>query len=275
MYLEGILLSISSLLDEPAIEDPLVPEIAAQYLKDKAVYDEIAVMYTRKYAHGKLPILLKNVTRAIGASWQSKFVCERLLEMQRRATALIQVLKTEPEKLFDFDGELGESEPQYQGMAANFLKDALAKYMNLLFQLSSEMAVLSQTFDDKITLRDIVTSNFGQLEIFFDSCAGEFRAFVTSQVWRQAFPLLPHFGNDTTRGTGQGHTYEFLNREYIPRRRLHLNDEAHDPIPSRIQMVALLRTKTGKFVAPWLKRLEGLIQEARLLNADLEISPGK
>lgn len=164
MYLEGILLSISSLLDEPAIEDPLVPEIAAQFLKDRAVYDEIAMMYTRRYAHGNPPVLSKNATRATGASWQSRFLRERLSEIQHRTTVLIQALQVEPRTMLRSTKGLAEYHED-EGATA-LLKEALGCYIGFLFQLNSELVVLSQTLDDPNTLHAIAVSKFEGLEIF-------------------------------------------------------------------------------------------------------------
>ena len=45
-----MLLSISSLLAEPNPDDPLVPEIAKLYNKNKAKHDENAREFTIKYA---------------------------------------------------------------------------------------------------------------------------------------------------------------------------------------------------------------------------------
>lgn len=45
-----VLLSISSLLTGPNPDDPLVPEIAQLYKKDRAKYDKTAREWTMKYA---------------------------------------------------------------------------------------------------------------------------------------------------------------------------------------------------------------------------------
>jgi ubiquitin-protein ligase len=272
MYLEGILLSISSLLDEPAIDDPLVPEIAAQFLKDRTVYDEIATMYTRRYAHGDPPVLSTNATRATGSSWQSRFLRERLSEIQHRTTVLIQALQVKPRTMFRSTERLAKS---YDGERATaFLKDTLGHYIGFLFQLTSELAVLSQTLDDPNTLHAIAVTKFDELERFFDSCAGEFRALAIDERWRKAFPSLPFFRNDTTRGTGQAHTYKFLDRESDLRREdwIFLDQEI-DPTASSTQILLLLQDKTQRFVTPWLGRLEGLVRIARLLNGNLTLSP--
>lgn len=45
-----VLLSILSLLTDPNPDDPLVPEIANQYLEDRPKYESTAREWTRKYA---------------------------------------------------------------------------------------------------------------------------------------------------------------------------------------------------------------------------------
>jgi len=45
-----VLLSICSLLNDPNPKDPLVPDIADLYIKDKAKYEETAKAWTLKYA---------------------------------------------------------------------------------------------------------------------------------------------------------------------------------------------------------------------------------
>lgn len=47
---EKLLLSILSILDDPGLEDPLVPEIAETYLRDPDLYRENACKYTIQYA---------------------------------------------------------------------------------------------------------------------------------------------------------------------------------------------------------------------------------
>ncbi|VUC25215.1 unnamed protein product [Clonostachys rosea] len=50
LKLSHTLRSIASLLADPGLDDPLVPEIAVTYLTDRARFNENAAMYTRKYA---------------------------------------------------------------------------------------------------------------------------------------------------------------------------------------------------------------------------------
>jgi ubiquitin-conjugating enzyme E2 D/E len=46
-----VLLSIASLVDNPGLEDPLVPEIAETYCRDRKAYEENARVYTKRYAN--------------------------------------------------------------------------------------------------------------------------------------------------------------------------------------------------------------------------------
>ena len=48
--LDKVILSILSILDDPGLEDPLVPEIAETYLRDPDLYRENACKYTIQYA---------------------------------------------------------------------------------------------------------------------------------------------------------------------------------------------------------------------------------
>ncbi len=50
LTISKVLLSVSSLLDDPNPSDPLVTEIAEQYTRDRAKHDSIAREWTRKYA---------------------------------------------------------------------------------------------------------------------------------------------------------------------------------------------------------------------------------
>jgi ubiquitin-conjugating enzyme E2 D/E len=50
LSISKVLLSICSLLTDPNPKDPLVPDIADVYIKNKAEYDTIALEWTRRYA---------------------------------------------------------------------------------------------------------------------------------------------------------------------------------------------------------------------------------
>ena len=50
LTISKILLSICSLMDDPNPDDPLMPDIANLYKKNKIKHDEYAKNYTSKYA---------------------------------------------------------------------------------------------------------------------------------------------------------------------------------------------------------------------------------
>jgi len=50
LTISSVLLSISSLLTDPNPNDPFVPEIAQQYLRDRQKHDSYAREWTQKYA---------------------------------------------------------------------------------------------------------------------------------------------------------------------------------------------------------------------------------
>lgn len=52
LTISKVLLSISSLLTDPNPNDPLVPEIAQLYLKDKEKHDATAADWVKRYATG-------------------------------------------------------------------------------------------------------------------------------------------------------------------------------------------------------------------------------
>ncbi|XP_042389730.1 ubiquitin-conjugating enzyme E2 10-like isoform X2 [Zingiber officinale] len=47
-----VLLSICSLLTDPNLDDPLIPEIAHMYKTDRNMYEATAISWTQKYAMG-------------------------------------------------------------------------------------------------------------------------------------------------------------------------------------------------------------------------------
>jgi len=52
LTVSAVLLSISSMLDEPNPRDPLMPQIAQQFENDRLTHDSIAREWTLKYASG-------------------------------------------------------------------------------------------------------------------------------------------------------------------------------------------------------------------------------
>jgi ubiquitin-protein ligase len=249
MHLESILLSICALLDEPDVEDPLVPEIAAQYLQDKSRYEEIAREYTSRYARGETPVLtVTETSRATQqVSWQAAFLKERLEQIRVRNTALIQAL----------DGQPRLDPEESLSVSAEDARD----YVKLLYQLSLELGVLGQAFDDGTYLSVLSPAKFEELQNFFDFCSGEFRTLVYDEKWKTAFPNLPALGNDATRGTGNSFTYHFLERGRVT------SVPLGEPIPES-------DSNPGKQEAEYLKvnfrlkRLERLVKHAKWLNGD-------
>lgn len=71
MYdLANTVISISSLLEDPGLEDPLVPEIAETYVTNRSIYDENARVYTERYAR-KISPTLETIERFV-------WICEKL-----------------------------------------------------------------------------------------------------------------------------------------------------------------------------------------------------
>jgi len=50
LTISKVLLSICSLLSDPNPKDPLMPEIADEYIRNKEMYEENALAWTRRYA---------------------------------------------------------------------------------------------------------------------------------------------------------------------------------------------------------------------------------
>jgi ubiquitin-conjugating enzyme E2 D/E len=52
LTISKVLLSILSMLTDPNPSDPLMPDIANQYVKDRAEYERVARDWTQLYAQG-------------------------------------------------------------------------------------------------------------------------------------------------------------------------------------------------------------------------------
>ncbi|XP_042389728.1 ubiquitin-conjugating enzyme E2 10-like isoform X1 [Zingiber officinale] len=52
LTISKVLLSICSLLTDPNLDDPLIPEIAHMYKTDRNMYEATAISWTQKYAMG-------------------------------------------------------------------------------------------------------------------------------------------------------------------------------------------------------------------------------
>jgi ubiquitin-conjugating enzyme E2 D/E len=85
LTMRTILLSIQSLLSEPSAGDPLVPEIAETFIRDKAKYEENARLYTEKFALRKIPDL--SDTKQDGTSWYHDLQVEPSAEVASRIYA--------------------------------------------------------------------------------------------------------------------------------------------------------------------------------------------
>jgi hypothetical protein len=55
----AVLALVLSLLDEPVLDDPLVPDIVQTFVENYDRYFENARLYTRKYATGERPDISK------------------------------------------------------------------------------------------------------------------------------------------------------------------------------------------------------------------------
>lgn len=134
MYLEAPLLLISSLLDEPGVTDPLVPEIAALYLSDRAAYDEVARSYTCKFATGTRPRLTTRTQAVVDpVSRLLDTVRKRLNHIREEAAEIIQALHGQVLQSASRKSDCDELQPQ--------------SLLETMYQLSSGLTELSQRLE--------------------------------------------------------------------------------------------------------------------------------
>lgn len=223
-------------------------KIAAQYLQDKSRYEEIAQEYTSRHARGEPPVLTVTETgRATPQlSWQAAFLKERFEQIRVRNTALIQAL----------DGQPRLDPEESLSVSAEDARD----YVKLLYQLSLELGVLGQAFDDGTHLSVLSPAKFEELQNFFDFCIGEFRTLVYDEKWKTAFRNLPALGNDATRGTGNSFTYSFLERGRVT------GVPLGEPIPESDSNPGKQEAEYPKL--NFRKRLERLVKHAKWLDGD-------
>lgn len=86
-FLYGPLVGIASLLDDPSASDPLVSEIVAQYVRDRATYNKIAREYTIRYATAKFLMCLYS-TAIDHAGRRSKFHHNQSYHISAKASLL-------------------------------------------------------------------------------------------------------------------------------------------------------------------------------------------
>jgi len=84
-----VLTSVISLLDDSALDDPLVPEIAQTFIEDYDRYCENARLYTRKHATGEWPNISELATEIPEAmqpqeAWAEW--CDRVLRDRREGS---------------------------------------------------------------------------------------------------------------------------------------------------------------------------------------------
>merc|ERR1712161_38633 len=75
LTISKVLLSISSLLTDPNPSDPLVPEIAQLYLKDRAKHDQTAREWVQKYASETQSHCIVCRGRGCGRKRRHTFLC--------------------------------------------------------------------------------------------------------------------------------------------------------------------------------------------------------
>lgn len=263
MYLEGILLSICSLLDEPSVEDPLVPEIAAQFIQDRSRYNQIAREYTHRYARSEPPDLISLRSRSTShqpASWQVNFLRGRLARVRDQSATLLQFWERERAR---------SSCPQH------IQQTSIAEYVNLLYQLSLQLSILEEPLGDSRNAHSFARANFESLENFFDLCAGELRALVTNVDWRSTFPKLPNFPNEATRGTGQSYTFRFDYKDRMPKAGntqmpIHPLEQDAETSGSPVEPTA---TDSDLKKSVWIEGLQRLVSHCRWLNGDSSLVP--
>ncbi|KAF2264794.1 hypothetical protein CC78DRAFT_532918 [Lojkania enalia] len=230
MHLETILISISALLDVPNIDDPLVPEIAAQYIQDRASFDAIARQYTDRFARGQqqvpvvyeAPRTLESNTRP---EWQTRFLNDRLRWVRSCMTTLIEVLGHEPLDTANLDPKVP------------------AQYLKHLYLLSAELTALDEKHSK---FHQFTDSDYEKYENFFDVCSLEFRSLSTDDCWREAFPDLPIFHHNATRGTGSSSMGIF---------------ESHIPLPAETVFAASVSTSRAAKDHPPTRHASGGTQD--------------
>jgi ubiquitin-conjugating enzyme E2 D/E len=194
IYLESILLSICALLDQPNVDDPLVPEIAATYIENESKFNQIARQYTAQFAHEHVAIRTSNVAASPGAApgWQSIFLEDRRRVIQTRTAQLIGWL------------ERGPDTPDSSQLSS----EVITSYTHLLHQLSLQLAGLNaDDASDRVSrFQGLTVKQCERFESFFDACVTEFLNLADDPVWRRCFPQIETLRqNDTTRGTGTGY----------------------------------------------------------------------
>ncbi|KAK8855252.1 ubiquitin-conjugating enzyme E2 [Apiospora arundinis] len=80
VVMSRVVMAIISLLSDPEIDDPLVPEIASTYLRSREEYEQTASAYTKKYA--TLDAAQERLSKANASNW-SHAVLRKPMEKSR------------------------------------------------------------------------------------------------------------------------------------------------------------------------------------------------
>jgi hypothetical protein len=152
---------------------------------------------------------------------------------------------------------------------------SIAEYVNLLYQLSLQLSILEEPLGDPRIAHSFARANFESLENLFDLCAGGFRALVADVDWRSAFPKLPNFPNEATRGTGQSYTFRFDYKDRMPKA-----GDTQMPIPPLEQdaetsgtPVEPTATDSDLKNSVWIEGLLRVVSHCRWLNGDPSLVP--
>lgn len=193
MYLEPILISISALLDIPNIDDPLVPEIAGQFIRDRERYDEIAQEYTRVYAFQNIRIA--NISAVTGGP---KLPPEKLYFLQSQMTQL----RGRTSKVIDVLYET-------QFWKSRVATDVSRKYVRALQQLATQLADLERVLKDTYRVRELDQASFDKWENLFDICDRHFHEFVHGAMQPKGSWGFSELLNEYNRGIGRADVGKF------------------------------------------------------------------
>ena len=185
VQLEPILLSICALLDKPEVTDPLVPEIAVTFIRNRSLFDENARRYTQKYATTSQPIWPRDQSCHIALSWKGVFMKERLMVLKSRNTQLIAAF----------------TEIVQSGRAPSSFVLILNPLLKSLLALSDEIHGMYRKLEKVDEVEAYV--NDEHLPQIIDTCIGLFKNIAHEYDWTTLKKDFPTFiGNDITTGTG-------------------------------------------------------------------------
>jgi hypothetical protein len=141
-------------------------------------------------------------------------------------------------------------------------------YVQLLYELSAELVNVELNLPNALaeTSGESLESTFENLENLLDVCSQEFRSLALDPSWRTAFPSLPFFPNDSTRGTGSGFIHNFTDQRSTSS--LDSSSITVDSSGDTLLEPTELNTVTSR-----LKTLTSLVQQAKWLTGDKSLRP--